>query len=182
MSSKVYTLYLSTFASATDIPANSLVIPVSRSNLANVSWLIDFNGLFKGDQHKFRRCTIRHKLTSEGWTGADGNWESYTGILCCTLPSSYTASTTNGTVLGLLYPTTLPTGGTRHCYVSDTFGDQNGVEINMPSGSTQVAFQIYNDNAPTFISNPNAPNWQILIHFELSDPIETPNMLGSGLF
>jgi hypothetical protein len=56
------------------------------------------------------------------------------------------------------------------------------VEINMPSGSTQVAFQIYNDNAPTFISNPNAPNWQILIHFELTDPIETPNMLGSGLF
>jgi hypothetical protein len=179
MSSKIYTLYLSTLITT---PVNNLVVPINKTNLANVSWLIDFNGLFNGDQHKFRRCTMRHKLTSEGWVGADGNWEAYTGILCCTLPSSFTASTTNGTVLGLLYPTTLPTGGTRHCYVSDTFGDQNGVEINMPSGVVPVSFSIYNDDAMTFINNPSAPNWQILIHFELSDPIETPNMLGSGLF
>lgn len=174
MSQKIYTLYLSTLITA---PTSNLVVPMNKTNLANVSWMIDFNNLFRGDQTKFRRCTVRYKLVSAGWTGADANWESYGGLLVCTLPSSYASATTNGTVLGLLYPETLPTAGTRHCYISDSLANQTGVDINMPSGVCPVSIQFYNDDAMTFINNPNAPDWQILLQFELSDPIEDKPLL-----
>jgi hypothetical protein len=173
-SSKIYTLYLSTLVTA---PVNNLIVPMNKTNLANVTWMIDFNSLFKGDQTKFRRCSLRYKLVSTGWAGGDGNWESYSGILCCNLPSTYSSSTNNGTVLGLLYPQTLLTGGARHCYISDTLSNQTAIDINMPSGVFPVTFSFYNDDALTLISNAAAPDWQMLVQFELSDSIEDKPLL-----
>jgi hypothetical protein len=174
MTSKIYTLYLSTLVTA---PVNNLIVPLNKTNLANVTWMIDFNNLFQGNNSKFRRCTVRHKLISTGWAGSDTDWESYSGILCCNLPSTFASSTNNGTILNIINPQTISIGGTRHCYISNTLGYQTGVDINMPSGVFPVTFSFYNDDALTFINNPNAPDWQMMMQFELSDPIEDQVLL-----
>lgn len=160
---RIYTLYLSTQITS---PVQNLIVPLNKTNLSNVTWLVDFNSLFRGNQTKYNRCTLKYKLTSSSFDPAGTDWDTKQGILTCNLPCAYGSSTNNGTVLGLLYPQTSLIGGPNHCFISDTLETQ-GVEINVPQTIQAVTFSFMNDDALTFIDN--TADWQILLQFELSE-------------
>lgn len=169
MSSKPFHLYLSTYITQ---PTNNLIVPFDKTNLQNVTWLLDFNNLFRGENHKYKRCILRHKLISDGWAGADSDWQNYQGIFTCNMPSNCGSATNNGTLLNNLAPATISTGGTRHYYASNTLDHQCGVEIIMPQGSQYVTFSFVNDDTINLINNPLAPNYILILQFELIDPKE----------
>lgn len=165
-----YTLYLSTYNTT---PVNNKVVPIDVSNPANATWMVDWNGLFNGDQHKYTRCSVRFSITSNPWAGGTTNFYNYSIPFSCNLPSMYQSSTTIGTVLGLLHPETIPTGGTQHAYIESTLGNHIGVDINVPTGVFPLTIT-FGSNDSFGVSTVNAllTGYMLLMQFELSKPIE----------
>lgn len=164
---KVYQLYLSTMITT---PKTNNVVPLNVSDKGNCTWQVDFKSLFNGDNLKYKRCQVRFNLISETWTAGASDWNNYTGYLSVNLPSSFCSTTGMGTPLGLISPTDAPTtGSSTHCYLVSTLGDQVGVDINMPSENQFLNVQFLNDDSFSIISS--VPNYQLLLNFELSEPI-----------
>lgn len=164
---RIYNLYLSTQITT---PANNLVVPVNITNKANGQWMVDFKSLFGADAYKYRRCQVRFHLTSESWTSAASDWNNFQGYLALTLPSTFQSATTIGTVIGLLYPQDTNSTDSNNSYNLTTLGNQVGVDINMPRDNQLVSIRFCNDDSLS-IMNAAVPNYQILLCFELSDPI-----------
>jgi len=166
----IYTLYLSTLVTS---PTSNIIVPVSKSNLANVCWNIDWDNLFRKEQYKYKHCRVRYSLVTNKWTAAGGNndWDSYQGYLACNLPSTYNATTTNGTFLGIIYPQDVLTitTSTDHGFISSTLGDETGVDINMPTGSSAFELRFL---TPAGQFNSITPEYQIMLSFELYQRIE----------
>lgn len=162
----IYTLYLSTQVTS---PVSSIIVPVNKSNLANVSWNIDWDNLFRKEQYNYKHCRVRFSLVTDRWTSGAGNtdWDDYQGYLACSLPSSYNAVTTNGTLLGLIYPTDIYTltASTEHGYVINNM-EELGVDVSMPNGNSILSIMFLNHNS-RFISI--TPEYQIMLSFELYD-------------
>ena len=168
---KVYTLYLSTSVIS---PTTNLIVPLNVTDKGNATWQVDFRSLFNGDNNRFKRCQVRFNLQSSSWTAGGTDWNTFQGYLSLNLPSTYTASTSKGTPLGLIFPIDAPTTSTTtHVYQVSTLGNAVGVDINMPSDNQLVNFQFLNDDS--FSNIGSVPDWQILLSFELSEPIEGCN-------
>lgn len=162
----IYTLYLSTQVTS---PTSSIIVPVDKSNLANVSWNIDWDNLFRKEQYKYKHCRVRFSLVTDRWTSIAGNtdWDDYQGYLACSLPSSYNATTTNGTLLGIIYPSDVRTltSSTDHGFVINNM-EELGVDISMPTGNSRLNL-MFLTSASQFISI--TPEYQIMLSFELYD-------------
>ncbi len=63
----VYSLYLSTQISS---PVSNNVVVLNKSNLANVSWRVDWDSLFKGEQKNYKFCRLRYFLISNSFTAS----------------------------------------------------------------------------------------------------------------
>jgi hypothetical protein len=161
----VFSLWLSTQITS---PASSYVVPIDKTNLANVAWRVDFDNLFKGKQNEYKFCRVRYNLIGETFTAstpASTDWTNYVGYLSVSLPSTFQADVTNGTILGLTYPQDSPITGTSvHCMFNTTMSDI-GVDIITPTGVQQmnVGMMSWITNAPISTMQ----NYSLLLAFEL---------------
>lgn len=125
---EIYTLNLMTTTSATK--DNSYIYPIENSNLSNVTWLVDFDNLFKGRQQYFKYCRTRYYLQSLNNT-AGYTWNDNLGYISVNLATDFNAETTNGTILGLIYArSSQMTGFVSPVYSVDAKNDI-GVDINI---------------------------------------------------
>ena len=161
----VFSLYLST--QITSPTANSIV-PLSKTNLSNCSWRVDYDNLFKGAQHEYKHCRVRFNLVSAAFTAstpATTDWTNYSGYIAITTPTMYNAETTVGTILGLIYPSDCPISGTNiHCINVSTMSDI-GVDISIPSGIQQLNVQMINDDSMTLIGT--FQEYSLLLTYDL---------------
>jgi hypothetical protein len=149
---------------------NNQIVPINKTNLNNVSWNIDFNSLFRGQQMKHQNCRVRFQLNSNTWAASSTDWNDYLGYLSANLQSQYNAATTIGTFLGVVSPQDSPTTGTSvHVYSVSTL-EQHGVDIIAPTNVQTLTLQFVNDDSLTLITT--IPEYTILLQFELYNPIE----------
>jgi hypothetical protein len=169
---KIFHLYLSTLITA---PVSNLVVPLNNTSLANVSWQVDWDSLFRGWNKKYKRCNVKLKLQTQSWTANANDWETFTGVLVCNLPSDTGSSTNWGTALSLYSPEDCPTTGTStHCITINTFGHQQGVDILIPQANSIFTLTWLKPNGSLAITAQALTDYQVLIQFELSSPIEEP--------
>lgn len=162
-----YTLYLTT----DDIAQNSQVTPVNNINLANVSWNIDWDELFRYRQSEYKRCRLRFEMMTQLEQGTPV-WNSTLGYLTCNLASSNSATTGVGTPLALLHyaykrryiPGTGAEGMAAQ-YLINTM-ETTGIDILIPRGRSVLNVQLINDDANTPFVLQNE-NYQLLFYFEL---------------
>lgn len=163
----VYTLYLSTLISS---PTSNYVVPIDKTNLANVAWRVDWKSLFGKDIYDYKYCRVRYSLAGETFTASTPpatDWTNYNGYLTVSLPSTFNGVNTNGTILGLIYPQDSPISGTGvHCVLSSTMSE-SGVDINI-SGLTDVSqlnigLMSWSTNQPLTTMQ----NYQLLLSFDL---------------
>jgi hypothetical protein len=167
---RIYSIYLSTYNT---IPVNNGVVPIDITNPANASWMVDWENLFKGDQQKYKRCTLRYQLISNDWTGTSTNFKNFSLPISCNLPSMFHSSTSIGTTLGLIYPQTVPTGGANHCFVGNTLQNAHGVDISIPSGVFPFTMTFgANDTFGVSTVNSVLTGYILFLQFQLSIPID----------
>jgi hypothetical protein len=174
---RVYHLWLSTYISSSSAPAGNPVVPVipatlTTSNQNQITWQIDWDSFFKGENKKYKRCNLRLKLNSESWTAAAGDWELYNGVLTCNLASNSVGVTTFGTPLALFSPIDCPTTSTTiHCIQIDTLANVFGTGVIVPTGNSYFTLSWYKQS---FLELLGAAvyDYQVLLQFELYDPIE----------
>jgi hypothetical protein len=164
---RVYNLYLSTQVTS---PAGNFIVPLNITAKNNAQWMVDFKSLFGEDARKYRRCQVRFHLTSESWVSAGTDWQNYSGYLAVSLPSMFQSNTTIGTVLGLVNPSDTPTPESASCYNVSTLGNQVAADINMPADNQLVNIRFCSDDSMSLMAS-TLPNYQILLSFELSEPI-----------
>lgn len=166
----VYTLYLTTKITDTK---NGQIVPIlpptlSTSNLSNVSWSIDWDNLFRRNQYDYKYCRVRFDLVSESFaasTPATNDWTNYGGYISLSLASSYNAITTNGTIIGQIWPMDCPiTGSSIHC-INISSMSENGVDVNIPSGTGILNIQMIKGDG--FVPMTTFQQYNILLSFEL---------------
>jgi hypothetical protein len=163
----VYTLYLSTISSPD--PNGNQGVPTDRSNLANVSWSVNFDELFRYENQKYSKCRVKYHLLMRQWTAVATDWNTYMGYLSCNLASAQGGFGQYGTLLGPLYPLDSPTTGTgNHVMFVNTSQDM-GVDVNVPTGfqTFTLSFNRADLSSGARISNLN--DYQIILYFELYD-------------
>jgi len=174
---RVYHLWLSTKVVAANAPAGIPITPVTPATLTttntnNVTWQVDWDNLFKGYNKKYRRCSVKFQLNSDSWTAAAGDWETYNGVLTCSLQSNTTGITTYSTPLGLYYAVDCPTTGTTtHAIVLNTLSNQQGVDVLVPTGNSYFTLSWYRSNLIA-LTGASIYDYQILLQFELSEPFD----------
>lgn len=162
----IYTLYLNTALT------NNYSKPIDTTNLANVTWNINWDDLFGGDSSKYSSCHVRIHLISDTWSSGLTDWSDYVGYLSCSLASGFQQQRgQNGTILSLLYPkmgvNTIQ--GSVVSYDVSTLDTKTGVQINIPRGSSPFTISLRQDNPTSaLISWSTAPNWSIFLSFELN--------------
>ena len=169
---RVYHLYLSTQLSS---PASNYIVPITfvdnTSIKSNLTWIVDWDNLFRGNQKNYKRCSVQWALQSNSWTLAATNWETFTGILSSNLASQYGSTTNNGTLLGYVCPSASPVSATKVLYNMDTFPNANGVDINAPTnGVSPLTLMFMNQDTLTTM-NTMTYHYQIILQFTLSEPI-----------
>jgi hypothetical protein len=143
-----------------------------------VSWLIDFDSLFRKENYNYKKCKLRFKMISRVPTLAAPNLPKFQGsmsYLACSLSNNY-----NGT--NLLRPTILNTFVLRDSYITTArqtnhenvnTAENVGININMPF-NTQL-FTISTGDLANFSSTSNfgttgyslSFNYVILLQFDL---------------
>jgi len=175
--SRVFHLWLSTYITSSSTTGTAQVIPVipatlTTTNQNQVTWQINWDSLFQGENKKYKRCNVRFKLNSQSWTAGGTDWDTYNGVLTCNLASNATGDTTFGTPLAIFSPEDAPTTGTSvHVIQMNTLNHQFGTEVQVPTGNSFFTISWYKQ---TFLELMAVPiyDYQILLQFELCDPIE----------
>lgn len=168
MSIRTYQLYLST---AITSPTTNNIVPINITNKNSATWQVDFKSLFGNDYKKYKRCSVRCQLHSESWNAANTDENNYDGYISLSLPSTYSASTSAGIPIALINPSLATYSTTAQSFFNiSTLGNVQGTDINFPSENQLLTIKFYTNDAFTGMSN--IPNYQILIQFELSDPVE----------
>jgi len=161
----IYSLYLSTLVTT---PVSNYVIPQNKTNLSNVSWLVDWDNLFRKNNYDYKYCRVRFNLITEAFTASSPatlDWAAYSGYVATNLASSYNANTTNGTILGVIFPTDCPVTGTgTHCILANTCGEI-GADIVVPTGTQQFNIMMIQDNSFSF--QESFKEYSIMLLFEL---------------
>jgi len=165
---RAYQLYLNT---DTNNPIPNVVIPIDQSNRGSVTWQVNFRALFGNDFRRFKRCCVRAHLISKNWSPANNNDTlSYSGFISMSLPTTYSSSTVRGVPLMLIYPTAATLYDSVQSYYNvSTMDDTEGVDINMPAENQYLNLQFVSYD--TFNTLTNTPDYQIMLQFELSEPI-----------
>lgn len=162
---RTHNLYLSTQVTS---PANNLIVPVNKSNLANVTWQVNFRELFGNDYGKYKRTVVRAHLISEKWAASNTDTNTRSGYLAVNLPSSSNSTTTIGTSLMLVYPSFSVTLDQQLAYYNvSSLADVNGVDIVRPMENQFINVMFINNDAMTAMTS--VPEYQLLLQFELSD-------------
>lgn len=168
---RTFQLYLSTQITDAGASPTNNIIPVDKTKLANVTWQVDFKSLFGNYYNKFKRCSVRAQLISEKWTATDNDENTRSGYLAINLPATGNASTTRGTPILCISPSTAVSATTLlGAYIVSSLGNVQGVDITMPAENQFLNVMFVNDDALTLMAT--VPEYQILFQFELSEPVE----------
>ena len=160
----VSSLYLSTDSGYSTSPTI-----ISKANLANVSWLIDWDNIFHG---KTGLCKISVNMVSKKNTATTDTWNSKVGTISANFTSPY-AMNNNGFSLTTLNRnqyveiTTDTNSNTITAYVSyfQSNNTQNTVlpVINIPTGKREFTISM-TDSTGALISS--FPEYNIFLYFE----------------
>jgi len=166
----IYSLYLNTADTNT----------ISNTDNTIISWLVDFDSLFRKENYNYKKCKLRFKMVTRVPVIAAPNLPKFQGsisYLACSLSSNYNAT-------NLLRPTILNTFVLRDTYITTTrqtnhenvnTAENVGTSINMPF-NTQL-FTISNGDVANFSNITNygttgytlSFNYVIHLQFELYD-------------
>lgn len=159
----IYTLYL-----RTDTTTTNQFSPVKRSTYGqSITWLINFDDLFKNQNYEFKNCRITSQM---GWSYILQTllYDNMLNYMTISLSSSYSGSTTNGEVIDILNAVDYDIGtGGNNKWNSNTFGSK-GADFNMPYGTTFLTLNFLRLSGFLPISNTtSAFEYGILFKFEL---------------
>lgn len=164
----IYTLYLSTFGTT---PSGNQGVPTDKTNLNNVSWNINFDELFRYENKKYKHCRVRYSLMSASWSAISTDWDTYLGYLTCNLPSPFQGTGSYGTVIGTTSASDCPTTGTTtHCLMLNTTSEA-GVDIAVPQNNQAFTLTMNRADLSSGLRISNVYDYQIVLYFELYDPI-----------
>jgi hypothetical protein len=155
------TIYLSTDTSVNNPPIN-------KSNLANVSWIIDWDTIFHG---KTGKCKITTTMTSKKGSVPD-IWNNTLGIMTATLSSNYTLNN-NGFPLAPLnrnqYIEITTDSSANYITASVYYYCANSLQntspsvINIPQGKSVFTIMML-DTQGNYITS--FPEYNIFLYFE----------------
>ena len=163
-SPETYTLYLVSGGPTQD---NSHFYPIQNPSLNNITWVVDYDSLFKGRQMLYEYCRVRFTIITTN-VSASITWNSNYGYITSNLPSSYNANTTVGTILGTIYARTTPMATyTNPCILVDGRNDI-GVDINHKGlvGVQLLNIQLINAQNG-LMTIPGGFNYMLELSFEL---------------
>jgi len=162
---EIYTITLSTATAQT----NRDNIPVLRTagNYSDVSWLINYDSLFKGRQKLFKFCRVRFNWYQGSSTYT---WNNQNGYLAANFASKFNSPTTClPTILGIVTPSINPnnTGVNPHAFLVSTL-NEIGVDVNIDQfqGSQLLQLKFCNDDAFTPMSG-ITKDYLIFLSFQL---------------
>jgi hypothetical protein len=145
---KTYSLYLSTLGSNV----------VNKSNLANVTFNVNWDALFKKEGVANLRVAMIAG-SSNSYSETDNN-----GSLRLTLPSNYVASSGYGVNASPITLETRHGAGTHNLYADSIFS--NGVTVNIPKGNGTLTVFFIN-RSETLMSN--IQEYQLWLYFDCHD-------------
>lgn len=159
---RYYSVYLNTKT------ASGPLKPDNKSNLANVTFSVNWNTVFPTSTNFTRlinnnaKCILRAHLVSE--VGAL-TWANNKGTLRISgIGSSSQYSLGTGVILGITKPQDDPVGATFYHELDTTQGV--GQEISIPTQST-ICVCFVKDDGVTLQTN--VPEYELLLQFELED-------------
>lgn len=169
----IYTVYLSSYTTS---PTSNQGVPTNNTNQNNVTWNLNFDDIFRMENHKHRRCRLRIKLQSASWGAVSTDWDTYLGYLTCNLPSITGGFGSYGTVIAPVTATETPTGGhaagtSLHCIVIDTTSEP-GVDIVVPTGNSDFRLTFNRKTLDSGLRISNVYEYQVFLYFELYDEIK----------
>jgi hypothetical protein len=157
---KSHSLYLSTLTTTGQYK------PVNKSNLANVTWNVNWRDVFSPDDEG-KPMMVRIRVLSRNVAAASAVWNTSIGSIRCNLPNK-NSNSTNGLFLSLLYWGINPTTGTGQHIIDVTTLSDNGVESYVPIGTQNFNIQFLN-LAETQLASTNVAEYNIIFHFEIDD-------------
>jgi len=155
----------------------SILRPVSTNNDKAVTiWSVNFDDVFKGENYKYKKCRVRIKaINITNGSPTFTNSLSYVG---CSLASNYNdTKLLTPTLFNItcLVDTTITANRQTFIPSTDTAGSI-GSNINMPFGSQYLTFTFGTATNFTevleFVTDGVEINYNMLLQFELYDPIE----------
>ena len=152
---KVISLYLNTQSVGKYAPTN-------KTNLANVTWNINWSEIFGEYADTNKSCRVKAKLITSGATTlTSGNNQ---GCVRVSLTSQY-SNITNGLNLGVTHLFLLEDSGTTWLLDLDTY-QTTGSSVNIPK-SNNFFVQFFKPDDRTF--QPNVPEYQLWLYFEIDE-------------
>ena len=151
---RVYSLYLSTLT-----PSGSKYAPVSKTNLANVKWNINWREIFGYRQGE---CRIRCRLISASSTSL--TWAANVGSIRATVASS-TTNASNGFNVGFVRPQNDFTG-TNFTYLDCDTTTSNGTTMIIPNSNNDLTIMLLNSSESQMT---NVADYQIWLYFDVDD-------------
>jgi hypothetical protein len=175
-----YSLYL-TNQPVVSHPTNEIKIlyysggTPAAGNTANTrvsaTWNINFSGMFKGEETKYRKCRIRVK-TLGSLVGNNASFLGRAYNLVCSLSTDFNSPrTADKTLLGLTYGSDSPIGTAIQDIILNTM-ESTGVNINVPSGLQRFTMTFSSNSDPysiPFVSGDFLTNFMLIL--ELYDKI-----------
>lgn len=163
----VFNLFFSTLMTTAQ-PYGAGIAPVDKSNLANVSWVVNWDNLIQSevkDVSISRNCLLRYRLISSVnstslSTTANTGYLSIAGLSTNKQPANIPS-----VFLGLISPELIPLATPTYRFNESTLEDANGIEINMPTGNQQLTVRYYNDDAMTLQAN--VPEYVLHLQLEV---------------
>ena len=155
---RTFSLYLSTTT------PNGNYKPVTKTNLANVTWNINWRELFgeyKGE------VNVRVKLITNSTTGL--TWASNVGSLRANFYSNY-ANVSNGVNLGYIRPYT-DFATTANTYLDVDTITGNGLTIQVPTSNQNITISMLKADETLMT---NYLDYQLWLYFDETD--DTPKM------
>ena len=153
---RTYSLYLSTTT-----PSTNKYAPTTKTNLANVSWNINWKEIF-GDYKGEVNCRV--KLISTTGTTTAITWAGNTGSLRASLSSPY-QNVSNGVNLGFIRPQ-YDTTATSQVYLDVDTITGNGITIITPTSNQILSIQMIKADESLMT---NAQEYQLWLYFDLLD-------------
>lgn len=160
MPTKTYTIYLTTQAAA-----NSIYAPIDETNLARVTWAINFNNIFNGNVNKPAKVRFLLRSLSQN---AVLTWANNLGTLRVQGLSTAFSNSQNGLLLGEVYPLDTPLATATAAIMYGDTTSTIGASTIVPSGYQQLTL-LFLDDAEAIQTN--MVDYQIILYFDVDDPL-----------
>lgn len=157
---KTHSLYLST------LTTSGQYVPTNKTNLANVSWNVNWRDVFSPDDDG-KPMRVKVRILSRNVVNTNASWDTSIGTIRCNLPDK-NSNSTNGLILGLLYWSDNPTTGSGNHIIDVNSLSEVGVESYVPVGIQNFNIQFLN-LAESQLASTNVPEYNILLICEIDE-------------